>query len=53
MEKRESITLLFCEKCGEKVSSRDESCSGCGTLPFQWDRNFYDEFEISESEFYE
>ena len=53
MKKRESITLSFCEKCGEKVFSRGKSCSGCGTLPFQWDRNFYDEFEISESEFYE
>ena len=50
MEKRKSITLSFCEKCGEKVFSRDETCSRCGTLPYQWDRNFFEEFDVSQPE---
>ena len=43
MEERVSITLSFCEKCGSKVSSRNEVCSNCGTLPYQEDRKFFDE----------
>jgi hypothetical protein len=43
MEERVSITLSFCEKCGSKVSSRNEVCSKCGTLPYQDDRKFFDE----------
>jgi hypothetical protein len=45
MEERVPVTLSFCEKCGSKVSSRNEVCSNCGTLPYQDDREFFDENE--------
>jgi hypothetical protein len=45
MEKREPISISFCEKCGSKVNSRDEVCFKCGTLPHQDDRRFFDEFD--------
>jgi hypothetical protein len=50
MEERVSITLSFCEKCGSKVSSRNEVCSNCKTLPYQFDRSFFDEGEFSTKE---
>jgi ribosomal protein L37E len=53
MGKRESITLSFCEKCGEKVFSRDKSCSGCGTLPYQEDRDFRNENNIPLESFFD
>ena len=46
MKKRTPISISFCEKCGSKVSSRDEVCSNCGTLPYQDDRNFKNENDI-------
>ena len=46
MEKRGSVSLSFCEKCGSKVSSRDELCSNCGVLPYQDDRSFFIEYNV-------
>jgi len=46
MEKRTPISISFCEKCGSKVSSRDEVCSNCGTIPYQDDRYFVLENEV-------
>ena len=40
MKKRTPISISLCEKCGSKVSSRDELCSNCGVLPHQDDRGF-------------
>lgn len=46
MKNRESVSLSYCEKCGSKVSSRDEVCSNCGSLPYQNDKEFDKEFEL-------
>lgn len=46
MKKREPVSISFCEKCGSKVSSRDEVCSNCGSLPYQNDKEFDSEFEL-------
>jgi hypothetical protein len=48
MKIRESISISYCEKCGSKVSGRDEVCSNCGTLPYQDDRNFKNENNIPD-----
>ena len=53
MEERVSITLSFCEKCGSKVSSRNEVCSKCGTFPYQDDRNFRTESNIPDELHYD
>jgi len=45
MRERDPISISYCEKCGTKVSSRDELCSKCGTLPFQDDRYYSDEIK--------
>ena len=49
MEKRTPISISFCEKCGTKVSIRDEVCSNCGVLPYQDDRYFSLENEVPEN----
>lgn len=51
MKKREPVSISYCEKCGSKVSSRDEVCSNCGTLPYQDDRNFQRENSIPDDLF--
>lgn len=53
MKNRESVSLSYCEKCGSKVSSRDEVCSSCGTLPFQDDREFKSEHNIPDDSYIE
>jgi len=53
MEKRTPISISFCEKCGSKVSSRDEVCSNCGVLPYQDDREFEKENEVPEGLYFE
>ncbi len=53
MKNRESVSLSYCEKCGSKVSSRDVVCSKCGTLPFQDDRRFKSENNISDDSYIE
>jgi hypothetical protein len=46
MNNRESVSLSYCEKCGSKVSSRDEVCSSCGSLPYQYDKKVDLDFEL-------
>lgn len=46
MKKREPVSISFCERCGSKVSSRDEVCSNCGSLPYQNDKELVEEFEV-------
>lgn len=53
MNNRESVSLSYCEKCGSKVSSRDEVCSNCGVLPYQDDRYFYLENQVPENTYLE
>lgn len=53
MEKRTPISISFCEKCGSKVSSRDEVCSNCGVLPYQDDRRFKSENNIPDDSYIE
>lgn len=53
MKNRESVSLSYCEKCGSKVSSRDEVCSSCGVLPYQDDRVFKSEHNIPEDSYIE
>jgi hypothetical protein len=53
MKKREPVSISFCEKCGNKVSSRDEVCSSCRTLPIQDDRRFKSENNIPEDSYIE
>ncbi len=53
MKKREPVSISFCEKCGTKVSSRNELCSNCGVLPYQDDRVFRVEHNIPDELHYD